>query len=187
MAPAAEDPAELLPTLLCGWEMPRTLVRSSRSTFLARTFLLGCLAVFLCGNISSASTCLRRHEEFTIMHWNVRVTETWADKCLPTMRVQGYTLKSWHDCAEGGQGGGVAVFALERLAHRVTLLEFPGCRAQLGDIHLDHRPYVIGCWYRPPAPVEIDTMRSFKTEGLLHAANAVGCVVLGDLNVHHFK
>ena len=28
---------------------------------------------------------------------------------------------------------------------------------------------------------------SFKKDGQLHAANAVGCVVLGDLNVHHRK
>ena len=38
-------------------------------------------------------------------------------------------------------------------------------------------------WYRQPAPGEVDTIRSFKIEGQLHAASAVGCVVLGDLNV----
>ena len=43
------------------------------------------------------------------------------------------------------------MFALERLAHRVTLLE----NSQVAErswviIHSDHGPYVIGCWYRPP-------------------------------------
>ena len=51
------------------------------------------------------------------------LTETWADKGLPTMRVEGYTLTSRHVPADGRQGRGVAVFALERLAHRVTLLK----------------------------------------------------------------
>ena len=47
--------------------------------------------------------------------------------------------------------------------------------------HSNHAPYAIGRWYRPPAPGEVDTILQ------LHAANAVGCLVLGDLNVHHRK
>ena len=75
----------------------------------------------------------------------------------------------------------MAVFALERLAHWVTLIE----NSQVAErswviIHSDHGPYVIGCWYRPPAPGGVDTIRSFKKDGQLHAANAVSCVVLGD-------
>ena len=41
----------------------------------------------------------------------LRLTETWADT--------GYKLISRHDRADGRQGGGVAVFALENLAHKV--------------------------------------------------------------------
>ena len=79
------------------------------------------------------------------------------------------------------------MFAMERLAHRVTLLE----NSKVAErsrviIHSDPGPYVVGCWYHPPAPGQVDTTRSFK-KGQLHAANAVGCVVLGDLNVHHRK
>ena len=39
------------------------------------------------------------------------------------MRIEGYTLISRRDRTGGRLGGGVAVFALERLAHWVTLLE----------------------------------------------------------------
>ena len=84
------------------------------------------------------------HEEFTILHYNVRgfisrvaelsarlrlmeskpsvlcLTETWADKGLPSLRIEGYTLISRRDRDDGRLGGGVAVFALEKLAHRVT-------------------------------------------------------------------
>ena len=42
---------------------------------------------------------------------------------LPTVRIESYTLISRHDRADGRQGGGVTVFALERHAHWVTLLE----------------------------------------------------------------
>ena len=48
---------------------------------------------------------------------------TWADKGLPSLRIEGYTLISRRDRDDGRLGGGVAVFALEKLAHRVTLLE----------------------------------------------------------------
>ena len=87
------------------------------------------------------------HEEFTNLHSNVRgfisrvaelsarlrlmeskpsvlwLTETWADKGLPSLRIEGYTLISRRDRDDGRLGGGVAVFALEKLAHRLTLLE----------------------------------------------------------------
>ena len=141
------------------------------------------------------------HEDFTILHSNVRafisrvaelsarlglmerklsvlcLTETWP----PNNAHRGLHSLFRHDRAHGRLGGGVAVFALERLAHWVTLLK----NSQVAEcswviIHSDHGPYVIGCWYRPPAPGEVDTIRSFKKEGQLHAANAVGCFVLGD-------
>ena len=152
------------------------------------------------------------HEEFTILHSDVRgfisrvaelsarlrlmvskpsvlcLTETRADKGLPSMRTEGYTLISRRDRDDGRLGGGVGVFALEKLAHRVTLLE----NSQVVErswviIHSDHGPYVIGCWYRPPAPGEVDSIRSSKEEAQLHATNAVGCVLLGDFNIHHRK
>ena len=152
------------------------------------------------------------HEEFTILHSNVRgfispvaelsarmrlieskpsvlrLTETWADKGLPSLRIEGHTLISRRDRDDGRLGGGVAVFALEKLAPRITLLE----NSQVAErswviFHSDHGPYVIGCWYRSPAPGEVDAIRSFKEEAQLHATNAVGCVQLGDLNSHHRK
>ena len=101
------------------------------------------------------------------------------------MRIEGKFI-SRHDRTDGRQGGGVVVFALENLAHKVT---------HLGDstvaehswviVHSDHGPYMIGCWYRPPAPGEIESIRSLKEEVQTHASRAVESVVLGDLNVHH--
>ena len=38
------------------------------------------------------------------------------------MRIEGHKLISRLDRADGRQGGGVAVFPLERLAHKVTHL-----------------------------------------------------------------
>ena len=102
------------------------------------------------------------------------------------MRIEGYKLTSRHDRADGRQGGGVAVFALEILAHKVTHLgDSTVAERSWVIVHSDHGPYVIGCWYRPPAPGEIESIRSFKEELQTHATKAVGSVVLEDLNVHH--
>ena len=94
------------------------------------------------------------------------LTETWADKGLPTERMESQTLTSRRDRADGPS------------------LRIPRLQIAVGRliIRSDH-----GCWCRPPAPGEVDTIRSFKKEGQLHAANVVGCVVLCDLNVHHRK
>ena len=62
----------------------------------------------------------------------------WADKGLPTMRIESYTRISQHDRA---------VFALERLAHRVTLENFQV--AQLGDHTLGRR--ALRDWMLVPA------------------------------------
>ena len=92
----------------------------------------------------------------------VCLTETWADKGFPTTRIEGYKLVSR---ADGWQGGGVAVFALESLAHKVTHLEDSTVAERSWVIvHSDHGPYVIGCWHRPHAPGEIDSIRSLKEE-----------------------
>ena len=48
---------------------------------------------------------------------------TWADKGLPSLRIEGCTLMSRRDRDDGRLAEGDAVFALEKLAHRVTLLQ----------------------------------------------------------------
>ena len=136
------------------------------------------------GSLNSVRVCRLMESKPSVLC----LTETWADKGLPSLRTEGYTLISRRDRDDGRLGGGVAVFALEKLAHRVTLLE----NSQVAErswviIHSDHGPYVIGCWYRPPAPGEVDSIRSSKEEAQLHATNAVGCVLLGDFNIHHRK
>ena len=113
------------------------------------------------------------------------LSETWADKGLPTMRIEGKTLIFRDDRADGRQGGGVAVFALDKLAHKVTHLgDSTVAERSWVIVHSDHRPHVIGCWFRRPAPGEIDSIRSLKEELQTHTAKAVESVLLGDLNVY---
>ena len=102
------------------------------------------------------------------------------------MRIEGKTLILRDDRADGRKGGGVSVFALDTLAHEVTHLgDSTVAERSWVIVHSDHRHHVIGCWYRRPAPGEIDLIRSLKEELQTHAAKAVESVLLGDLNVYH--
>ena len=140
------------------------------------------------------------HEEFTTLHSNVRgfisrvaelsarlrlmerklsvlcLTEAWADKGLPTMRMEGYTLYPGMTVHTADWEAEWLCSLWSGLATGSPSSRIPRSQSAVAV----HGPYVIGCWYRPPAPGEVDTIPSFKKKGQLHAANAVCCVVLGD-------
>ena len=152
------------------------------------------------------------HEEFTILHSNVRgfisrvaelsarlllmerklsvlcLTEAWADKGLQTMRMEGYALypgmtvhtadweADWLCSLWSGLPTGSPSSRIPRSQSAVWVM-----------IHSDHGPYVIGCWYRPPAPGEVDTIRSFKKKGTAACCERRGLCCAGRLNIYHQK
>ena len=42
----------------------------------------------------------------------------------------------------------------------------------------------MGCWYRPPNIGNIDGIDEIKSEIAKHRANAIGIILIGDMNVH---
>ena len=54
-------------------------------------------------------------------------------------------------------------------------------------LHTDVGPYLLGVWYRPPEPGELDSIRSLETELNRYAHEALGTILVGDLNVHHTR
>ena len=64
------------------------------------------------------------------------------------MRIEGYMLISWHDRADGRQGGGVAVFALKNVAHKVT---------HLGGSSVEERSWVVVHSDRGPDVIDAGT------------------------------
>ena len=89
---------------------------------------------------------------------------------------------------ESQWGGGVLVFVLDEYAPRVTLVEkFEAAERIWAMVHSDRGPYLICCWYRPPSPGNVETIRSFEEEYRKHRDGAAGVFVLGDLNVHSIR
>ena len=126
-------------------------------------------------------------EEFTVLHSNVRefisrVAElsarlqlkTWADKASQQCALRATNSTSRYDRADGRQGGGVAVFALEKLAHKDTHLgDSTVAERSWVNVHSDHGSYVGAGTDRP------NLERIFHSQA--HAAKDEASVVLGDI------
>ena len=51
--------------------------------------------------------------------------------------------------------------------------------------HLNTGPHLVGCWYRPPAPGEVESIQCFEREFHRLSKDTVAAVVVGDMNVHN--
>jgi hypothetical protein len=51
-------------------------------------------------------------------------------------------------------------------------------------IHTDDGPYVLGCLYRPPCTGNTEGIDEIRAEIVKHKANAIGTLLIGDVNVH---
>lgn len=116
------------------------------------------------------------------------LNETFLDRSVPDLPIPGYTLVARRDRNDGRQCGGVAVYALTSIAASVTV----SCISPVAEriwvlIHSDHGPFLICCWYRPPEPGETSFVESFCSEFREHSPQALGTIVVGDLNCHNIR
>lgn len=157
----------------------------------------------------SAAWSTSEDECFTLWHLNVRgwlshaaevtarlrlaarrpellcLNETFLDRSTEDLLLEGYRLVARRDRSDHSGWGGVAVFAREGLQSRVTLLETSTTDERLWlTLHTDRGPYLLGVWYRPPAPGDTSGVRTFDEELARLAETGLGTVVVGDLNVH---
>ncbi len=51
-------------------------------------------------------------------------------------------------------------------------------------VHTSHGPLAVCSWYRPPVPGVIASSTSWGAEFDAARAHAIGCVLVGDVNVH---
>ena len=51
-------------------------------------------------------------------------------------------------------------------------------------VHAEQGPHLVCVWYRPPGPNEIQSISSFKSELASFSDMFIGCILVGDVNVH---
>ena len=116
----------------------------------------------------------------------VCLNETFLDKSTKLVELEGYEVSARRDRQDGRKCGGVLVFSRADIARNVTLLEKSGQSERLWlCLHTDQGPYHLCAWYRPPNPGETQTIESWEREWQEHYKDALGSIVIGDLNLHH--
>jgi hypothetical protein len=113
------------------------------------------------------------------------VNESWLDKSVKSVKLEGYASVARRDRRDGRKCGGILVFVDELVAPAVTLLEDS---QQYGRswlmIHTNTGPQLLGLWYRPPDSSEVGSIKSLPEEIAPLRASTVGTTIIGDLNIH---
>jgi hypothetical protein len=116
------------------------------------------------------------------------INETWLDPSVGDVVLEGYRLIGRRDRADGRKCGGVAVFAHESKAESMTTMKVSEFSERLWIlVHSDLGPYLVCAWYRPPVPGEVDSIKELRKEWEELSRDAVGTIIVGDLNIHHKK
>ena len=118
----------------------------------------------------------------------VCINETFLDDSIGMVHLEGYDTVGRRDRSYGDDHrkcGGVIVFAISALANHVTLLHTSDESERLWFlIHAENGPYLLCSWYRPPVPGEVESIASFGKELELLRNQALGTLLIGDLNLH---
>ena len=117
---------------------------------------------------------------------SVALTETWLDKSIPNISLEGYSLVARLDRRDGRRAGGIALFAVHSLAQSVVLVETSDNHERFWVIvHTDHGPLLLALWYRPPCAGEVASITTLEEEWKRHRDSCLGTIIVGDMNVHH--
>ena len=144
------------------------------------------------GMISSAAELVARLRMSKIKPTIICINETFLDASIGDCPLEGYRLigrrdRRWNLIDER-KCGGVAVYGLTEQADSMTLLKYsPDSERIWILVHTDLGPYLLGAWYRPPVPGEVDSIKSLRKEWCELNEDAIGTVVIGDINIHHRK
>jgi hypothetical protein len=118
----------------------------------------------------------------------VCLNETFLDKSVQSVALEGYRVISRRDRDDGRKCGGVLLYALDAFADNVTELHKSHDSERLwAMVHSDIGPFLVGVWYRPPVQGEIATIRNLRSEWKDCSKDVIGTVLLGDVNIHHRK
>ena len=123
------------------------------------------LHVNIRGWISHAAELAARIRQMQERPDLICVNETFLDRTVEHIILEGYTVIARLDRSDGRKCGGIAALALTNIAERITLVESSQKAERFWFlIHAQQGPQLVGVWYRPPAAGEVATIETFKTE-----------------------
>ena len=155
------------------------------STF-QNTFLHGDVAILLCNIRSLVRNVGELIGRIKLMDREpdiICLNETWLDKSIKSVSIDGYVCVGRRDRKSGQKCGGIATYARSGLATQITLLEDSmSAERQWLLIHADQGPILLCNWYRPPD--DATSVETLEEEWQRHAEVALKRIIVGDLNLH---
>ena len=116
----------------------------------------------------------------------VVMTETKLNRSVVHPALAGYVLVARKDNGVKAHGGGVLVYVEPKLAPRVTYMgESKEADRVWVMLHSSQGPYLLGAWYRAPSHQSDASLACLRAELESHGRNALGTLLIGDMNVHH--
>ena len=80
------------------------------------------------------------------------------------------------------------MYAAKCISSRIAELEkFISSERVWLVLHADTGPFLLGVWYRPPAPGQTESIAAFEEEWHRLSKEVLGTIVVGDLNLHHIR
>ena len=111
-------------------------------------------------------------------------TETKLTKIVEKPMLTRYTEVSRKD--RTAHGGGVIVFSRSDVSQNIAFeKESETLELLWHTLHTDIGPMLFGAWYRPPRRGEKETIIQLDRELSALQTDYVGCLLVGDMNVHH--
>lgn len=107
------------------------------------------------------------------------LNETFLDTSTGEVPLEGYRVVARRDRKDGRKCGGVAVYALDSIHSRVTMVEESATNERVWLVlHADTGPYLVGVWYRPPDPGETASIDSCEEEWQRLSVDVLGTIFL---------
>jgi hypothetical protein len=158
---------------------PATVIDVTCETWTKQRFSI--LYVNIRGFITNSAELVARLRMMKIKPTLVCLNETFLNKDVKHVEIEGYTIIGRRDRRDGRKCGGVAVFALSNREESMTLVKDSESSERLWIlIHSDLGPYLVGAWYRPPVQGEMETIKSLRAEWEELSQEAVGTILVGD-------
>ena len=113
------------------------------------------------------------------------VNETWLNKSVETVFLEGYVVAARRDRSDLPNRGGVLIFVQEGISALAVELEQSIAAERIWlMLHLPNGPLLLGAWYRPGS-ADYSHISSFETELARLRSGAIATLVIGDLNIHN--
>lgn len=113
----------------------------------------------------------------------VLIQESWLNATTKEINLVDYKLIERRDRSQSENRGGVISVAREGMKNKVHISKSSNSERMWHYLHLDHGNIASGNWYRSPSS-SLDQIEELANESVEIKKDVIGCILMGDLNIH---